>query len=364
MYSGAISSVGPRYCPSIEDKVERFSNRDNHQIFIEPEGGAVTEVYPNGISTSLPFDVQYDFIRSIEGFENAHITRPGYAIEYDYFDPRGLQPWLETQKMRNLFFAGQINGTTGYEEAAAQGLIAGINAARRAKGEAPWYLRREQSYIGVMIDDLINTGLIEPYRMFTSRAEYRLSLRQDNADRRLTEMGYALGSVDQARWDAFCEKKERIAALVEQVKQVRFTREHLLQYDGAGFGGTDLRKDAYTLWELLKRPESSGDIINGLLGSTHHDAVTAAVEVEAKYEGYIVRQQQDIAKQAKMASHSIPLDFSYACVDSLSTEARQALERVRPVSIAQAARIPGITPATISLLLVALKKHASSSTAA
>ncbi|MBT4804486.1 MAG: tRNA uridine-5-carboxymethylaminomethyl(34) synthesis enzyme MnmG [Legionellales bacterium] len=355
IFSGAITSAGPRYCPSIEDKVERFAERENHQIFIEPEGLDVVECYPNGISTSLPFDVQLKFIQTIAGFENAHIMRPGYAIEYDYFDPRGLLPWLETKKIKNLFFAGQINGTTGYEEAAAQGLVAGINACLRSKEQEPWVIRRDQAYIGVMIDDLVNNGTIEPYRMFTSRSEYRLSLRQDNADERLTEIGYKLGVVSADRYSVFQEKQENIKQAEKYYKSKSIPASMV---PGETNKAEEGHGAAHSLWSLLKRPEFSYKDISPFAIESYDIQTLKSIEVSAKYEGYISRQKQEIARQKKNLGKKIPHNFDYSIVVGLSNEARQILLRVKPISVDQASRISGITPATISLLLVSLKKHA------
>ncbi len=359
MYTGVIEGVGPRYCPSIEDKIHRFAERNSHQIFIEPEGLTTTEIYPNGISTSLPFDIQQRFVRSIKGFENAHITRPGYAIEYDYFDPRDLKPSLETKYMHGLFFAGQINGTTGYEEAAAQGLIAGLNAARRVQGKDSWSPRRDEAYIGVMIDDLITQGTLEPYRMFTSRAEYRLLLREDNADQRLTEIGHQLGIVDDARWQQYATKRDQIDA---ESTKLKATWLHPEKHDSAEVErviGQKLTREA-NLLELLRRPDVTYASLMSLPGmeSTITDPkVAEQVEIQAKYTGYIDRQRDEIARQKRHESTVLPEQLPYDQVKGLSTEVQEKLARIRPITLGQAARIPGVTPAAISLLLVYLKKH-------
>ncbi len=363
MYSGVIEGVGPRYCPSIEDKVMRFANRDAHQIFVEPEGLTVNEIYPNGISTSLPFDVQFDFVRSIKGFENAHITRPGYAIEYDYFDPRDLKASLETKHMHGLFFAGQINGTTGYEEAAAQGLIAGMNASLQVQGKDAWTPRRDEAYIGVLIDDLITQGTIEPYRMFTSRAEYRLLLREDNADLRLTTKGHELGLVNDERWQFFEAKRE---AIETEQQRLALTWVHPSKLDKTRAEkvlGQHITKEA-TLLDLLRRPEVS---YNGLM--TLEEAcvnkpenlsasVIEQLEVQAKYAGYIDRQHDEIAKQKRHESTTIPEQLDYSHVKGLSAEVCEKLNRIKPQTVGQAARISGVTPAAISIILVYLKKQA------
>jgi len=359
LYSGRIEGVGPRYCPSIEDKVVRFSDRDSHQIFVEPEGLETTELYPNGISTSLPYDIQLRFVRSIAGFEQAHITRPGYAIEYDYFDPRDLEPWLETKAIRQLFFAGQINGTTGYEEAAGQGLIAGLNAALYVTGKAPWYPRRDQAYIGVMIDDLITRGTSEPYRMFTSRAEYRLSLREDNADLRLTPIGRELGLVDDQRWQRFCDKRDAVAAEVKRLRATVVHPEQIPNEVQQQLFGQHLKREAH-LFELLKRPgvDYQGlGMLPGFNPGLKDSEAIAQLQIEARYEGYLQRQHREIERHQQHEQMQLPVEFSYSEVRGLSAEVRQKLQQQQPHTLGQAARIPGITPAAISLLLVYLKKR-------
>ena len=358
MYSGVIEGVGPRYCPSIEDKVMRFAERNSHQIFVEPEGLTTNEVYPNGISTSLPFDVQYAFVRSIKGFENAHITRPGYAIEYDYFDPQDLTPSLETKYMQGLFFAGQINGTTGYEEAAAQGLIAGMNAALQVQDKDPWSPRRDEAYIGVLIDDLITCGTQEPYRMFTSRAEYRLMLREDNADLRLTETGRKLGLVDDERWRIFDTKRSAIEAESQRLRNTWVRPENLSEDVATRVLGQSLSREA-NLLDLLRRPDVTYRGLMTLPGVDKvisDDKVAEQVEIQAKYSGYIQRQQDEIIRQRRHADTIIPAGFDYHVVKGLSAEVQEKLVRVRPATVGQASRIPGVTPAAISLLLVYLKK--------
>jgi tRNA uridine 5-carboxymethylaminomethyl modification enzyme len=359
MYSGVIEGVGPRYCPSIEDKVVRFAERDAHQIFVEPEGLTTTEVYPNGISTSLPFDVQYNFVRSIKGFERAHITRPGYAIEYDFFDPRDLKPSLETKFIDGLFFAGQINGTTGYEEAAAQGLIAGMNASLQVQEKDSWTPRRDEAYIGVLIDDLITRGTNEPYRMFTSRAEYRLLLREDNADLRLTEKARELGLIDDQRWQAFNEKRESIAKEQQRLHETFVHPGKVDENVEARVLEKPLSREA-RLWELLRRPGVSYRDITELAGLDDvitDEKVIEQLEIQAKYAGYIDRQHDEIAKQLRHEETRIPEELVYAQVNGLSAEVSEKLARIKPQTIGQAARIPGITPAAISILLVHLKKR-------
>jgi tRNA uridine 5-carboxymethylaminomethyl modification enzyme len=357
MYAGEIEGVGPRYCPSIEDKVVRFADKLSHQIFVEPEGLTTDEIYPNGISTSLPFDVQVEFVRTIKGFENAHITRPGYAIEYDYFDPRGLTAFLQTKPISNLFFAGQINGTTGYEEAAAQGLIAGMNAARLTHDKSLWSPRRDEAYIGVLIDDLITCGTQEPYRMFTSRAEYRLLLREDNADLRLTETGRALGLVGDTRWTSFSAKKEAIESANHALKKswVRVSHNEALK----GLVEAPLLHDCRAS-DLLKRPEINYShllLLKDLQLPELAQDVAQQVEIQTKYAGYIERQQDDIARLRKHENTLLPETIDYRHVSGLSSEVVQKLEQIKPKSIAHAGRISGVTPAALSLLLVHLKKQ-------
>ncbi|MGB7484076.1 MAG: tRNA uridine-5-carboxymethylaminomethyl(34) synthesis enzyme MnmG [Castellaniella sp.] len=368
MYSdqGVIEGVGPRYCPSIEDKIHRFADKTSHQVFLEPEGASSREIYPNGISTSLPFDIQFALVRSLPGLENARIMRPGYAIEYDYFDPRHLHAWLETRSIRGLFFAGQINGTTGYEEAAAQGLLAGANAALHAMGREPWTLDRSQAYLGVLVDDLVTKGVTEPYRMFTSRAEYRLSLREDNADLRLTEIGRALGLVDDARWDAFSRKRDAVAAEIQRLGETRVNPAVLDAHARERLALQ--RPDRHpSLLDLLRRPDVEYDALMALqdtqgvllAGPGLDDPVQAEqVGIQVKYAGYVDRQRDEIERQKAQADQEIPDDFDYAGVAGLSNEVRQRLEASRPLTIGQAARISGITPAAVSLLLVHLKRHA------
>ncbi len=359
MYTGVIEGIGPRYCPSIEDKVVRFAQRDSHQIFVEPEGLSTTEIYPNGISTSLPFDVQLAFVRTIKGFEKAHITRPGYAIEYDYFDPRDLQPSLQTKFIQGLFFAGQINGTTGYEEAAAQGLLAGMNAALYVADKAPWTPRRDEAYIGVLVDDLITRGTSEPYRMFTSRAEYRLLLREDNADLRLTEKGRELGLVNDVRWAAFSEKRETIERERQRLQTTLVHPDRIPAEAIERVFGQTLSREA-RLWELLRRPEITyRDLMQlpEMDGAIRDPAVIEQLEIQAKYAGYIDRQHDEIERQRRHEETQLALDFPYGLINGLSNEVREKLIRTRPTTVGQAARIPGVTPAAVSLLLIHLKKQ-------
>jgi tRNA uridine 5-carboxymethylaminomethyl modification enzyme len=359
MFTGVIEGIGPRYCPSVEDKITRFADKTAHQVFLEPEGLNTSEVYPNGISTSLPFDVQYALVRSIAGLENAHILRPGYAIEYDFFDPRDLLPSLESRHLPGLFLAGQINGTTGYEEAAAQGLIAGLNAGRQARDLAPWTPRRDEAYIGVLIDDLITRGTAEPYRMFTSRAEYRLLLREDNADLRLTPIGHELGLVETARWEACCRKQDAIST--EQARLGRFMLRPVDTHADAikALLGAPLEHEQWAL-DLLRRPGVDYAALATIIGDPVADpAVAEQVEIQAKYAGYIERQQRDIERQHRNEETPLPPTFDYACVAGLSHEVRQKLSASRPTTLGQAARLPGITPAAISLLLIHLKRSAA-----
>jgi tRNA uridine 5-carboxymethylaminomethyl modification enzyme len=357
MYTGVIEGIGPRYCPSIEDKIHRFADKNSHQIFIEPEGLTTNELYPNGISTSLPFDVQFALVRSIKGFESAQITRPGYAIEYDYFDPRDLNYSLENKFIEGLFFAGQINGTTGYEEAAAQGLLAGINAGLKVQGKEAWCPRRDEAYIGVMVDDLISMGTMEPYRMFTSRAEYRLLLREDNADLRLTETARGFGLIDDQRWNFFNEKRHGIEQEMQRLSST-WVQPNTAEGDRVNAVVEQPLSHEYSLMELIKRPGISyADIANVKGQASDNPQVAEQVEIQIKYSGYIDRQAEEIARSRRFENTAFPAEFNYHGVEGLSNEIKQKLSDARPETLARASRIPGVTPAAISLLLIYLKKH-------
>ncbi len=355
LYTGVIAGVGPRYCPSIEDKIHRFADKDSHQVFLEPEGLNSQEIYPNGISTSLPFDVQLAVVRSLPGLQQAHITRPGYAIEYDYFDPRDLQMSLQTRQLQGLFFAGQINGTTGYEEAAAQGLLAGINAARAARDEEPWIPLRDQAYIGVMVDDLVTHGTQEPYRMFTSRAEYRLQLREDNADERLTEQGYALGVIDATRYQRFIDKQEAIERATQRLRASIVHPHSLAAQSLAAATGESLQRE-YSMYDLLRRPAIGIADLLALEAQDISAEVAEQIQIRCKYAGYIDRQAEEVARLHAQEGLALAADFDYDAVRGLSHEVCSKLKNARPQTLAQAARIPGVTPAALSLLMIHLRR--------
>ena len=360
LFTGVIEGVGPRYCPSIEDKIHRFAGKDSHQVFLEPEGLTTNEIYPNGVSTSLPFDTQLALVRTLPGLENVQILRPGYAIEYDYFDPRALEPSLETRQIHGLFFAGQINGTTGYEEAAAQGLLAGINAARQSRGECAWTPARDQAYLGVLVDDLTTAGVMEPYRMFTSRAEYRLSLREDNADLRLTEVGRRLGCVDDLRWERYSRKRDAIETETSRLRATWLNPRRVNQEIMKQLLGRELESEQ-SLSAILRRPEVSlralRDLVDGADSVAFEDSqVAEQVEIQTKYQGYIDRQRVEVGRAAAQEGTPIPADFDFGGIRSLSNEVRQKLMAARPTTVGQASRISGVTPAAISLLLVSLKR--------